>query len=56
MHHLSNDPEVEVTPDRLTQFAAEHGGDIEFDNAKNTAHYTTDSGRRIVAHLPKAGA
>ena len=39
MHHLSNDPEVEVTPDRLTQFAGEHGGDIEFDNAANTAHW-----------------
>lgn len=39
MHHLSNDPEVEVTPDRLEQFAAEHGGAIEFDNAAHTAHW-----------------
>lgn len=39
MHHLSTDPEVEVTPDRLEELLAEHGGAIEFDNAAHTAHW-----------------
>lgn len=39
MHHLSNDPEVEVTSEQLAKFAEDHGGDIEFDNSANTAHW-----------------
>lgn len=54
MHHLSNDPEVEVTPDRLEQFAAEHGGAIEFDNAAHTAHWDHPSlPVRYFAHMPE---
>jgi len=57
-------PEREVSPEEFeaTVYAehaiAGHGHDhermewIEFDNSDNTAHYTTDAGVHLVAHLP----
>lgn len=38
-HHLTTDPRIEVSADQLEAFAAEHGGNIEFDNAAGTAHW-----------------
>lgn len=57
-------PEIEVSREEFeaTVFVehaiAGHGHShermewIEFDNATDTAHYTTDSGVHLVAHLP----